>query len=263
MRLTKKILGHRITVFRKMKGLSQEDLAYGMELSRSALARIETGHRTISALELDSIARILGFPLEEFFSTDVGGDAASALNPTGSASSNPAKLRTVLLYLLEHCAGKPNVGETVLYKMLYFLDFNYYERYQEYLTGMKYRKLPYGPVPLFIDQFINGLIEMKDVQRIKCRYQGFLQTRYLPLGRPDMALLVPREKDIIDNVITEFADMSATGISDWSHRDVPWARSIMGLEIDYALALCREPPYSVGRASPEPDSDLNSDLNIE
>jgi len=30
------------------------------------------------------------------------------------------KFKNVLLYILERCAGKPNVGETVLNKLLYF-----------------------------------------------------------------------------------------------------------------------------------------------
>jgi hypothetical protein len=55
--------------------------------------------------------------------------------------------KNVILYILERCAGKTNAGETVLYKLLYFSDFNYYEMYEEHLTGAKYRKLPYGVVP--------------------------------------------------------------------------------------------------------------------
>lgn len=56
------------------------------------------------------------------------------------------KFKNILLYILERCAGNYNVGETVLYKLLYFSDFNYYELYEEHLTGANYRKLPYGPV---------------------------------------------------------------------------------------------------------------------
>lgn len=52
-----------------------------------------------------------------------------------------------MLYILERFAGKPNVGETVLYKLLYFSDLNYYELYGEHLTEAQYRKLPYGSVP--------------------------------------------------------------------------------------------------------------------
>ena len=49
--------------------------------------------------------------------------------------STPEKFKNIILYLLECCAGKPNVGETVLYKLLYFSDFNYYELYEEQLSG--------------------------------------------------------------------------------------------------------------------------------
>ncbi|QQS18171.1 hypothetical protein IPL68_06065 [Candidatus Saccharibacteria bacterium] len=42
--------------------------------------------------------------------------------------TNPEKLREVLLYVLGKVGAKPNVGETVLYKLLYFIDFDYYEK---------------------------------------------------------------------------------------------------------------------------------------
>ena len=59
---------------------------------------------------------------------------------------NVYKFKNILLYILERYAGKPNVRETILSKLLYFSDFNYYELYNEHLTGSKYLKLPYGPV---------------------------------------------------------------------------------------------------------------------
>ena len=68
----------------------------------------------------------------------------------------------MLLYILERCAGKPNVGETVLYKLLYFSDFNYYELYEEHLTGAKYRKLLYGPVPQKLDTIIGQMMKRED-----------------------------------------------------------------------------------------------------
>ncbi len=51
------------------------------------------------------------------------------------------------------------MGEPVLYKLLYFADFNYYELYEEHLTGARYRKLPYGPVPQKPDAIINQMID--------------------------------------------------------------------------------------------------------
>ena len=156
IKLTQKQIGQRITELRKMKGLSQEDLAKSVEISRPSLAQIELGNRTVDVLELQKLSMVLGFSLDDFVSKDfsvrqdVQGKAETKAKKTAERISVPTlqinKFKNVLLYILERCAGKPNVGETVLYKLLYFSDFNYYELYEEHLTGAKYRKLPYGPV---------------------------------------------------------------------------------------------------------------------
>jgi len=157
LKLSQKQIGQRITELRKMKGLSQEDLAKSVKISRPSLAQIELGNRSVDILELQSLSMILGFSLDDFMSKDftvsedVEGKAEIKTNQSEERISVPIlklnKFKNVLLYILERCAGKPNVGETVLNKLLYFSDFNYYELYEEHLTGAKYRKLPYEPVP--------------------------------------------------------------------------------------------------------------------
>ena len=155
------------------------------------------------------------------------------------------KFKNVLLYILERCAGKPNVGETVLYKMLYFSDFNYYELYEEHLTGAKYRKLPFGPVPQKLDSLLQQMIEKQQLQRVKTVYRGFAQTRYLPLVKADLKALKASEAEVIDRVIEQMSDWSASAISDYSHKDMPWLASKDGEEINYELAFYREAPFSV------------------
>ena len=53
------------------------------------------------------------------------------------------------------------------------------------------------------------------------------------------------EKDVIDRVIDQMGDWSATMISEYSHKDMPWLASKEGEEINYNLAFYRENPYSV------------------
>ena len=255
LKLSQKQIGQRITELRKMKGLSQEDLAKSVKISRPSLAQIELGNRSVDVMELQSLSMILGFSLDDFMSKDftvsedVEGKAEIKTNQSEERISVPIlklnKFKNVLLYILERCAGKPNVGETVLNKLLYFSDFNYYELYEEHLTGAKYRKLPYGPVPQKLDTIIMQMIEDKQIQRIKTEYYDKMQTRYIPLVKADLMELKASEKDVIDKVIEQMSDWSAAAISSYSHKDLPWEVTEEGKDISYELAFYREQPYSV------------------
>jgi len=259
MNLSQKQIGQRITELRKIKGLSQEDLAKSVKISRPSLAQIELGNRSVDILELQKLSLVLEFSLDDFMSKDFDPDSYRDQDLEGKAETKSKKteerisvptlqvnkFKNVLLYILERCAGKPNVGETVLYKLLYFSDFNYYELYEEHLTGAKYRKLPFGPVPQKLDTMINQMIDKGQLQRVKTDYHGYSQTRYLPLVKADLTELRASEKDVIDRVIGQMSDWSANMISDYSHGDKPWKATQLNKDINYELAFYRRPPYSI------------------
>jgi transcriptional regulator with XRE-family HTH domain len=252
--LTQIQIGQRISELRKIKGLSQEDLAKNVAISRPSLAQIELGNRSVDILELQKLSLVLGFSLDDFMSKnfninqEIEGKVETKSKKNEERISIPtlqiSKFKNVLLYILEKCAGKPNVGETVLYKLLYFSDFNYYELYEEHLTGAKYRKLPYGPVPQKLDVIIGQMIEKGKIQRIKTKYHGYPQIRYLPLEKADLTKLRASEIEIIDKVINQMSDWSAAMISEYSHKDLPWEVTDEGKDISYELAFYRELPYS-------------------
>ncbi len=253
--LSQKQIGQRIAELRKIKGLSQEDLAKSIKISRPSLTQIELGNRSLGILELQKLSLVLEFSLDDFMSKgfvaskELEGKEEKKANNTNERISVPVlqvnKFKNVLLYILERCAGKPNVGETVLYKLLYFSDFNYYELYEEHLTGANYRKLPYGPVPQKLDTIINQMIENGLLQRVKSEYHGFPQTRYMPLVKADLTELRASEKDVIDRVIEQMSDWSAAMLSNYSHGDKPWKASKDGDDINYELVFYRRPPYSI------------------
>jgi transcriptional regulator with XRE-family HTH domain len=253
--LTKKQLGQRITELRKQKGMSQDELSRRISISRSSLAQIELGNRILSASELQKMAAVLGFSLDYFMSENFDishtGEIQEEAMPeireerVSVPTLNLTKFKNVLLYILEKCAGKPNVGETVLYKLLYFSDFNYYEIYEEHLSGATYRKLPYGPVPQKINTIIKQMIDEGSVQMVKTEFHGLQQIRYLPLKKANLSILKASEKEVIDQVIIQMGDWTATTISDYSHKDLPWEVTEEGKTISYNLAFYREAPYSV------------------
>ncbi len=253
--LSRRQIGERITKLRNIKGLSQEELAKNIKMSRPSLTQIELGNRQVSFIELQKIAHALHFTLDDFVSDSFfekleAVDFGDVEQPeTEIRVSTPElqvnKFKNVLLYILERCAGKPNVGETVLYKLLYFSDFNYYELYEEHLTGATYRRLNYGPVPQHLENALFHMTEEGQLQRVKTTYHGYSQIRYLPLVKADLSILKANEKEVIDKVIEQMSDWSATKISEYVHKDIPWLASDEGEVIDYELAFYREVPFSV------------------
>ena len=146
--LSQKEIGKRIMQLRKAKGLSQEELAKNIAISRSSLVQIEQGNRYVDVQELHKLSILLEFSLDEFLSKDFNNAKKEILKEEKKEKAEErisipemsvSKFRNILLYILGKCAGKPNVGETVLYKLLYFSDFNYYELYEEHLSGARYR----------------------------------------------------------------------------------------------------------------------------
>ncbi len=255
MKLSSREIGGRLATLRRDRGLTQEELANLLGVKRTTLAQIELGKREVTAIELRKCADILRFSMDEFLANEFQPEK-DILSNTESKELKPEerisvpelqveKFKNVLLYILGKCAGKPNVGETVLYKLLYFCDFNYYELYEEHLTGAIYRKLNYGPVPRKAEAIIRKMVEEGQIQKIKTDYHGYTQTRYIPLVKPDLMIFSAAEKEVIDNVLDRMADWSAKMLTEYSHNDKPWKATDMNDIIDYELAFYREPPYSV------------------
>ena len=262
-RLSPKQIGKRIMELRKLKSLSQEDLAKFLKIPRSSVAQIELGNRNMTVIELIKLSEVLGFSTDKFLAKEY--KIVEELETVSEATPdrqyirisvpkfNLDKFKNVLLYILERCAGKPNVGETVLYKLLYFSDFNFYEKYEEHLTGSQYRKLPYGPVPQQLNIIISQMIENGQLRRIKTEYHGYPQIRYIPMDKSDLTRLSAAEKEMIDQVIDRFSDWSAAALSEYSHEDIPWKASEEGEVIDYELAFYREFTHTVRTYNTEPE----------
>ncbi len=258
-RLTSKEIGQRIANLRKRRGYSQEQLSRLVGISRPSMVQVEAGNRKISVEEFMRLAEVLSFSMDRFLAQAYVEEMVD-VSPRKSADvsmriSVPKlqvhKFKEILMYILEKTAGKPNVGETVLYKLLYFSDFDYYEQYEQHLTGAAYRKLPYGPVPQKLDSILDAMIKDGGLQRISTEYHGFPQKRYIPLRKADISVLSASELAVIERVIQQYSDWSARKISEYSHKDMPWKASEDGEIIDYELAFYREAPFSARRYDEE------------
>ncbi len=256
-----KKLSKKIKTIREKLGFSQEILAKELGISRVAISQIENGDRKISAEEIAKLSRVFNVPTDILLNLDKDIEVILEKNnkhkpkkKTGIRISVPQKnlekFKEVLLYILSKIGSKPNVGESVLYKLLYFIDFNYYEKYEEQLIGATYIKNHYGPTPTEFIKIVEDM-EGKDLAKIQDNYFQYPQTKYLPLRTPDLIKINAQEQKVIDDVLNTLSDMNATQISDYSHNDVPWQTTEEGAVIDYESVFYRTPPYSVRDYSDE------------
>jgi len=243
--LTQKQLGQKIKKMREGLELSQEELAKLIGISRAALSELERGNRSLDALELAKIAKIFGLSTDELLSSAVG-RSRRIINANKKIKFKSDKLRQLILYILSKCGGKPNFGETVLYKLLYFMDFDAYEVLGKPITGMNYIHQKFGPMPQ-LKQYQSVVQIMRDDQEIKIfnqNYYGMTQKRYVALKDYNMDNFSIKEKELIDNVIGRLSDLSARQIEEYVHGDAPWQSTDDNEIIPYDLVIYRRLPYA-------------------
>ena len=248
-------IGHRIKELRDKTGMSQDTLAKRMKLPRPAISQIESGARKIATDELLKLSQIFHIPVNDLINPGKEPEihlqeekkkkAPKSRMRINVPQKNLQKFKEVLLYILNKVGSKPNIGETVIYKLLYFIDFDFYEKYEEQLVGATYMKNQYGPTPMEFVKIIDQMIAREEIEKVKSGYFNYPQTKYLPLRRPDLTTFKASEIEVIDDVLNRLSDMSATQISAYSHNDVPWVTTGDEDVIEYESVFYRTSPYSV------------------
>ena len=247
--ITPKQLGERIKSLRAHAGLSQEEFGAKIGLARQAIGQIEAGERDVSSIELAEIAKFLEVSSDSILSTEMkddGRNAGKRYSGVLRLKFDKNKLRNLLLYILARCGGKPNVGETVIYKLLYFIDFDSFELRSEPVTGMNYVRLQFGPVPQAKQYVavIDDMFERKELDIIPQVYGGMAQKKYVALVDPDMSVFTAEELRLMDGVVDRLSDLNASQIKNYVHHDVPWLETEPEEVIDYRLVFERTVPFA-------------------
>lgn len=237
---------------RSKHGLTQEYMASELGVSRPTYMQIERGRRELTITEAKKLAAVFGMSLDHFMnekeehlpriSIEKGRKKAMTKKEKIRISvpqEKAEKFKQTLLYILWKICGKPNIGQTVLYKLLYFIDFDYYEKYEEQLIGAKYIKNTYGPTPILFAKIIEQLESEEKLETVKSKFYKHEQTKYLvnPSKPLDVSALSSQELAHIDWEIARFGDMTAVQISALSHLDTPWlaAREREALEYEHVF----------------------------
>ncbi len=242
---------------RKEKGLSQRFVAEKIGVSRPTYIDIEKGVTELTVSQAKELAKILEISLEDliaekkkpFINVVLEKDAEKEEQKKelriDVPQKNVKKFKEVFLYILEKVGGKPSVGMTVIYKLLYFIDFDFYEKFEEQLIGARYIKNHYGPTPIEFKKVVEDMEKRGELEVVKSKYFQHDQTKYLPRRQADISLLNALEIKHVDEVLQRLSDKSATELSEYSHKDIPWITAKEGTIIPYESVFYRTKDTSV------------------
>ncbi len=248
-------IGKRIKALREEKGMSQEKLAKRIKLNRISLSQLENGERKISVEEAMEIAKVFDIQVDTLLDLNKNIKIEfekSIENPKKNneeirirvSQKDLIKFKEILIYILTKIGSKYDINELVLYKILYFIDFNYYEKYEEQLIGATYIKNNNGPTPVEFQEIVEQMLD-KDVIKVKDKNFQYPRQKYLPLREPNLTNLKAIELEVINDVIKKLSNMNITQIDEYLYNDIPWKTTEKGKIIDYEKVFYRSPLYSV------------------
>lgn len=251
------MLAKFIQQLRKKHNLTQEFLSSKIGISRPTYLQIEKGERDLTITEAQKLSDIFGISFDDFtqgketlgpkivLEKKAKPKKAKQETRISVPQENIVKLKETLLYILEKIGALPNIGEAVICKILYFIDFDYYEKYEEQLIGATYIKNHHGPTPAAFTEIVKQMERDNDLIRVVKKYFQYDQKKYLPRRKADLSVFSAREKELIDAEIERFKDFNASRIKEYSHKDVPWIGAEDLQPISYEAVFCRTPEFSV------------------
>lgn len=248
----------KIKQLRKQVDASQADVAEAIGVARATYASLEADRRPPNLDEINALAEYYQIAPAELIS----GETREVNEPIaiyrterkGTSDTeredvklSEEKLRQVLLYISEKVGARHNVGATVINKLLYFIDFDYYEKYGRSITGLTYIRNHYGPTAHMptISRTVEQMQADGELEVAETVYFKHKQKKYLPRKSADLTELDAQELAHIDDELRRLASKSASELSDLSHDDMPWLATEPGEAIDYQLAMYRTAKTSV------------------
>lgn len=233
--------------------LSHEKLAEILDVSRPTAVKILTGEREIKISEVKALSQALSVGIAEILGDQTIPEILLEKKQHKSKENirisvpaeNVEKFKNALLYITQKIGALPNVGQTVLYKILYFCDFDYYEKYEEQLIGARYIRNHYGPTPIEFGTIVKEMIREGKIEEVKTKFFNKDQTKYIPVTSPDLSVFTGQELKHIDEEIERLGNKTAKELSDFSHKDVPWLATPEGQEIPYESVFYRTSETSV------------------
>ncbi|MCB9812227.1 DUF4065 domain-containing protein [Candidatus Nomurabacteria bacterium] len=226
--MTKTKYSQTIKNVREARGLTQDEVAKKLGMSRPTYIAVEKGSRELTVSEFDVLSGVLGVSMEEL--------------ELGMVANFEKYKQMILLYLRD--SGKAGIRRTKLAKLVYLADFAWFYYHLESMSGMLYRRLPYGPVP---DMYFRALLELEEEGKItvttmddgdKVSYTYHESTSN---KAQKFSAISNEEEELIHKISSHWKGKRGSELVNFTHNQLPWAICHENEIIPYSLITQEDP----------------------
>jgi uncharacterized phage-associated protein len=154
---------------------------------------------------------------------------------------NQKKYQDAVLYLCQKLGGEIR-GKKKLAKLLYFADFDFYEKYQKSITGDIYKAYPKGPLPEALNSVLEELSKEKllSISHIKEWGKDYAPTEVFKCSADsDTSTLTLEERQMLDRIVRRYGGLNGEQLAELSHTEAPFTAAEPYQEIAYEFAYYR------------------------
>jgi putative zinc finger/helix-turn-helix YgiT family protein len=129
------------------------------------------------------------------------------------------------------------IFKTKLMKLLFYADFGHFKKYSVSITGARYARLPYGPVPDQFERWLAALVlDDEGIRKEEDWNYDYPGEVYVSNTSPALSIFSPSELRVLATVKEVFRDFSAKKISDISHNEKGYQDTETAHLISYGYA---------------------------
>lgn len=152
---------------------------------------------------------------------------------------NEKKYKNVILFF----AGKiqnGTLGKLKLMKLLYFLDFDFFEKYGKSITGDEYLRFENGPIPRMAEKILKQMSGQEIKITRKKVADGYKDQQHIESLRSfDVGMFTGEELLMMEEIADKWEKFSGTEMKNASHGEAPWIATKPNDIIDYNLVYYR------------------------
>lgn len=161
-------------------------------------------------------------------------------------ATNIKKYENTILYLCQRLGGEIR-GKKKLAKLLYYLDFDFFEKFQKSITGDIYKAYPKGPLPSEMVKITEELVKNRkiEIKTIQEWGEGYAPTEiYKCLVEPDLSVFDDDEIKMLNRIVKKYGALNGEQLAELSHSEAPYVGTELRKNIPYELSFYRGTDFS-------------------